>query len=59
MFAFMISVTFTVALVMNGNTIYVDEVECEDIKGVEKWSSEGHDDNNPSEKKILQLTGNI
>lgn len=50
----MISVTFIVTLFMSGNSLYADKVECEDIKGVEKWSSEGHDDNNPSERKFYK-----
>jgi hypothetical protein len=54
MSAYMIAVTFVVTLFVNGNTIYADRIECEDIKGVEKWSSEGHDDNNPSEKKFYK-----
>ena len=31
----------------------VNAEECEDIAGVEKWDSEGHGDNNPSEKKFF------
>ena len=29
--------------------------KCEDITGTEKWSSEGHGDNNPSEKKFEKM----
>ena len=29
--------------------------QCEDIKGTEKWSSEGHGDNNPSTKKFDKM----
>ena len=32
----------------------VSAVECEDIAGKEKWGSEDHDDNNPSEKKFYK-----
>lgn len=31
----------------------VNAEKCEDIAGVEKWDSEGHGDNNPSEKQFF------
>lgn len=55
MFVYTIAVTLVVTLLTNGNTVYADKVECEDIKGETDWGSESHDDNNPSEKKFFKV----
>lgn len=36
-----------------GNVQTASGETCEDIAGVEKWNSEGHGDNNPSEKEFI------
>lgn len=36
-----------------GNSVSAEK--CEDITGTEKWSSEGHGDNNPSENKFEKM----
>jgi hypothetical protein len=33
----------------------VSAEKCEDITGTEKWSSEGHGDNNPSSKEFKEM----
>ncbi|WP_411753286.1 hypothetical protein [Serratia sp. (in: enterobacteria)] len=35
--------------------VTVSAEKCEDITGVEKWGSESHGDNNPSEKKFEKM----
>lgn len=38
---------------LSNGIVYAEK--CEDITGVEKWSSEGHGDNNPSENKFEKM----
>lgn len=36
------------------NHSFAETIKCEDIAGKEKWDSEGHDDNEASEKKFYK-----
>jgi hypothetical protein len=47
------STLFLAGSILNVNSTYAEE--CEDIKGEEKWNSEGHDDNSPSESKFNDM----
>lgn len=43
----------SVVMVSTNNNASAEK--CEDIKGTEKWGSESHGDNNPSEKKFFKM----
>lgn len=53
--AIIIGLALVCSTILVTNNNYAYSVKCEDIKGVEKWDPEGHDDNNPSEKKFLKV----
>lgn len=46
-------ITMTATTTMT--TYYASGEKCEDIKGVEKWDSEGHGSNDPSSKEFKEM----
>jgi len=48
--------SIVITMMLGGNVLNsnVHAAKCEDIKGTMKWNGEGHDDNNPSEKKFFK-----
>jgi hypothetical protein len=50
-----IALLATALLIMPSGVSNVQGEKCEDIKGTESWSSEGHGDNSPSESKFNKM----
>ena len=40
---------------IQGNMLYADKIECEDIKGKHTWRDDGHGDNDASEKRFYKV----
>jgi hypothetical protein len=52
---FTIALLATIATSVATTTNYVHAEKCKDIKGVEKWDSEGHGENKPSSKEFKKM----
>jgi hypothetical protein len=52
---FIIALTSALIFSVAGGLVNVYGEKCEDIKGTESWSSEGHGDNSPSESKFNKM----
>jgi hypothetical protein len=58
LFAIALLATIT-ATTVTTNTNYVHAAKCsKDIKGIEKWDSEGHGENKPSSKEFKKMLNN-
>ena len=45
--------TITISLAATTNNVYA--TKCQDIKGTEKWDSDGHGENKPSSKEFKKM----
>lgn len=55
MFKLLIAIALLAIIAINTHGNFALAEKCEDIKGVEKWNPEGHDDNSPSSSKFKKM----